>query len=107
MHAQARGIRYLQDKLKDCQVKSQSTLSLANQNRQYSQKNNIQFMNRAEKPNENLCNELCSIPNNSIYLVLDPKDVFEIHRIPSGHQNGPLPVIAKFRNSKILKAKGK
>ena len=51
-------------------------------------------MNRAEKPNESLRNELCRILNNSIYLDLDPNDVFEIHCIPSGHQNGPQPVIA-------------
>ena len=99
LHSQARDIRYLQDKLKDCQVTSQSALSLANQNQQYSQKNNIKFMNWAEKPNENLRNELCRILKNSVDLDLDPNDVLEIHRIPSGHQNGPRPVIAKFRNS--------
>ena len=32
LHAQAQDIRYLQDKLNDCQVTSQSALSLANQN---------------------------------------------------------------------------
>lgn len=61
LHSQAGNIRYLQDKLKDCKVTSQSAPSLANQNQQYPQKNNIKFMNWTEKPKENLRSELCRI----------------------------------------------
>ena len=56
LHSQPQDIRYLQDRVKDCQVASQSALLLANQNQQYSQKSNQKFMNWAEKTNENLRN---------------------------------------------------
>lgn len=99
LHSQARDIRILQNSLKDCQIKSESAIVLSNQNQQYSQKNNIKFVNWAEKANENLRHDLCHILKNAINLDLDPTDILEIHRIPNGNQRGPRPVIAKFRNS--------
>lgn len=96
---QARELRSMMDNLKYIQHTSENALTLANQNQQYSQKNNIKFLKWEEKQTENLRDDLCHILKSTINIDLAPADVIAIHRVPGGARDGPRPVIAKFRDT--------
>lgn len=99
-HKQASEFREMSQKLKKCLFTAEAALKLSNSNQQYSQKNNIKFTNWKENKTEKLREDLIQILKSTVGIELDPHDVLEIHRIPGGGaQNGPRPVIAKFRNS--------
>lgn len=95
---QLREMRSLQESMKHYQTLTETALTLANQNQQYSQKNNIKFLGWKEKPQENLREELCSIMRETVNLTIDPTDILAIHRIP-GTQGKSRPVIAKFKDA--------
>lgn len=99
-HKQASEFREMSQQLKKCLFTAEAALKLSNSNQQYSQKNNIKFTNWKENKTEKLREDLIQILKSTVGIELDPHDVVEIHRIPGGGaQNGPRPVIAKFRNS--------
>ena len=77
---------------------TETALTLANQNQQYSQKNNIKFLGWKEKPQENLRDDLCAIMKETVNLTINPADILAIHRIP-GTQGKTRPVIAKFNDA--------
>jgi hypothetical protein len=91
-------LRSMQSQMKQYKSLTESALTLANQNQQYSQKNNIKFLGWKEKPHENLREELCAIMRETVNVTIEPMDILAIHRIP-GAQGKSRPVIAKFRDS--------
>lgn len=91
-------LRSLQSTMKRYRSLTESALTLANHNQQYSQKNNIKFLGWKEKPQENLREELCVIMKEAAKVTIDPADILAIHRIP-GAKGKIRPVIAKFKNS--------
>lgn len=101
IHEQNKELRSLKETIKECKQISFDALKLANQNLQYSQKNNIKFMNWKENKDENLRMDLCSILKEKAGVVLDPNEVLEIHRLPQGNRGGIRPVIAKFKSTEV------
>lgn len=99
-HDQLKELRTLKDSLKRYQAMTETALTLANNNQQYSQKNNIKFLGWKEQRQENLREDLCSIMREAAGVTIDPSDILEIHRIP-GAQGKTRPVIAKFRNLEV------
>ncbi|XP_062599015.1 uncharacterized protein LOC134260484 [Saccostrea cucullata] len=99
-HEQAKELRALKEHLKRYQYLTETAVTLANSNQQYSQKDNIKFTKWNEQENENLRAELCAILKETVNVDLQPTDILAIHRVPgSGGNVGPRPVIAKFRNT--------
>lgn len=86
LHEQNKELRSLKETIKECEEISVDALKLANQNLQYSQKNNIKFMGWKEKKDENLRMDLCTILKEKAGVALDPNDVLEIHRLPQGNR---------------------
>jgi sugar-specific transcriptional regulator TrmB len=76
------GLRSMQSQMKQYKSLTESALTLANQNQQYSQKNNIKFLGWKEKPHENLREELCAIMRETVNVTIEPMDILAIHRIP-------------------------
>jgi hypothetical protein len=74
---QNRELRQMKEALKHCQTTctSEEALQLANQNQQYSQKNNIKFWGWKEAKDEDLRSDLCAILKQKVNVDLDPKDV--------------------------------
>lgn len=100
-HEQNKELRSLKETIKECKEISLDALKLANQNLQYSQKNNIKFIGWKEKNDENLRMDLCTILKEKAGVVLDPNDVLEIHRLPKGNRGGINPVIAKLKSTEV------
>ena len=75
-------LRQMKEALKHCQTTSGEALQLANQNQQYSQKNNIKFWGWKEAKDEDLRSDLCDILKQKVNVDLDPKDVLAIHSYP-------------------------
>ena len=71
---QNRELRQMKEALKHCQTTSGEALQLANQNQQYSQKNNIKFWGWKEAKDEDLRSDLCDILKQKVNVDLDPKD---------------------------------
>ena len=109
-HEQLKELRSLKDNMKRYQILTETAYTLANQNQQYSQKNNIKFLGWKEKGQENLRGDLCTIMKETAGVIIDPSDILEIHRIP-GEQGKIRPVIAKFKNTetkvKVIKHRSK
>lgn len=101
LHEQNKELRSLKETIKECEEISLDALKLANQNLQYSQKNNIKFMGWKEQKDENLRMDLCTILKEKAGVALDPNDVLEIHRLPQGNRGGIRPVIAKFKSTEV------
>lgn len=97
-HEHLKELRSLKDNLKRYQTLTETAYTLANQNQQYSQKNNIKFIGWKEKGQENLREDLCAIMKDTVGVIIDPADILEIHRIP-GERGKIRPVIAKFKNT--------
>ena len=80
-------------------------LKLANQNQQYSQKNNIKILNWKEEKNESsetLLDEFISVMVDA-EVELDKADILAIHRVP-GRKVGrgiPKPVVVKFLGTDV------
>lgn len=91
-------IRSMQNAMKRYKSLTESALTLANQNQQYSQKNNIKFLGWKETPHENLREDLCTIMKETVNVTIDRTDILAIHRVP-GAQGKSRPVIAKFKDS--------
>ena len=95
---QLKELRTLQNAMKRYKSLTETALTIANQNQQYSQKNNIKFLGWKEKAQENLREDLCEIMKNAAKVDIDPTDILDIHRIP-GAEGKSRPVIAKFKNA--------
>ena len=100
-HEQAKELRTLKENMKQCQSMTNTAVTLANNNQQYSQKNNIKFTKWQECPNENHRSDLCKILKETVNVDLDAADILDIHRVPGGETRGSRPVIAKFRNTEV------
>ena len=98
LQEQLKELRSLQNTLKNYRTLTESALTLANHNQQYSQKNNIKFLGWKEKPQENLREELCVVMKQAANVNINPADILAIHRIP-GAKGKIRPVIAKFKNA--------
>ncbi|XP_023931848.1 uncharacterized protein PF11_0207-like [Lingula anatina] len=85
--------------LKETSHLAKTAVKMANYNQQYSQKNNIKFLNWPEKPKEDLRRDLCRILKEKVNVDISPASILGIHRIP-GNSGGARPVIAKFVNTK-------
>lgn len=76
------------------------SIQKANQNEQYSRKNNIKILNIEEQPDENeisLMNTVGSLLQKQS-ITITPEEVVAIHRIP-GKRGTIRPVLIKFRNN--------
>lgn len=109
-HEQLAELRYLKANLQEYKSLTVTAYTQANQNMQYSQKNNIKFIGWKEKAQEDLRSDLIAIMKQTTGVTVEPSDILEIHRIP-GEQGRIRPVIAKLRNSdskiKIIKHRSK
>ena len=75
-------------------------LQKANQNEQYSRKNNVKILDIAEQPDENE-EKLTNTVGELLYkqkVTIAPQQIVAIHRIP-GKPGSPKPVLIKFRNN--------
>lgn len=89
-------------KNKDTETAAKLALLKANQNEQYSRKNNVKIMNIKEEDEEDentLLNAICNLFDQHEIRLL-PSEVEAIHRIP-GKAGSIKPVLLKVRNSNI------
>ena len=85
-------------------------LQKANQNEQYSRKNNVKILDIAEQPDEDE-DKLINTVGELLYkqkVTITPQQIVAIHRIP-GKSGSPKPVLIKFRNNndktKVMKTR--
>lgn len=82
------------------ETQSRNALSKANQNEQYSRKNNIKIMDVPQSSNESieeLTTKVCHLVSEH-GLTLQPSNIMAIHRIP-GKVNCTKPVLVKLMNN--------
>ncbi|XP_056019041.1 uncharacterized protein LOC130054214 [Ostrea edulis] len=80
------------------------TIRSTNFNEQYSRKNNIKVFNLPTKQKQELRKDFMEILSKDLGLQLDPRDVTEIHRIPTANQHSrDKPVIVRLASSEVKK----
>ena len=87
--------------LKANEALTQTAMRKSNYNEQYSRKNNIKIMGVPEKEDETieiLEDTICEILHKKAGLMIDPRKIDAIHRIP-GKAGMPKPVLLKMRNN--------
>jgi hypothetical protein len=76
----------------------------ANFNEQYSRKNNVKVLNLPTKEKHDLRKDFIEILSKDLGLRLDPREVTEIHRIPTASQfSKDKPVIIRLASSEAKK----
>ena len=92
----------VEEKLKTNEALTQTAMRKSNYNEQYSRKNNIKIMGvKQEDDNETvemLEDKICGILHTKAGLMIDPRKIDAIHRIP-GKAGMDKPVLLKMRNN--------
>ena len=105
INKQVNELHDMKKKLGSALQSANDALKLANQNQQYSQKNNIKILNWKEEKNESsetLLDEFISVMADA-EVELDKADILAIHRVP-GRKVGrgiPKPVVVKFLRTDV------
>mgnify|MGYP003684610599 CR=1 FL=1 len=65
-HEQTKELKTMRENMKQCQSMTNTAVTLASNNQQYSQKNYIMFKKWLECPNKNPCSDLCKILKETV-----------------------------------------